>query len=130
MAGIYRSVRTYHRPEYDRNTVVADETTSERIVDNHPALTRAQLVVQYIVGIIVSLLVIRFLLALFGASQANGFVDFIYDTTAPLVAPFQGLFNIRRSIGAARFEIETLFAGLIYALIGAAIVKFMDIFKR
>lgn len=40
------------------------------------------------------LLAIRFLLRVLGALIGAGFVQFIYSVTAPLVAPFQGIFNV------------------------------------
>ncbi len=130
MAQTYHKSKIYREPTYDHDMIVTEEGNAAVVADSNPAITKAQMVVQYIVGILLSLLAVRFLLALFGASQTNGFVDFIYGVTAPLVAPFQGLFNITSTAGVARFEFETLFAGFIYALVGVGIVKLMDIFRR
>jgi len=130
MAETYQKLRTYREPVHDHDAVVTEEGNAAVIADTNPAITKAQMVVQYVMGIILSLLAVRFLLALFGANQANGFVDFIYGVTSPLVAPFQGLFNITATSGAARFEFETLVAAFIYMLLGIGIVRFMDIFRR
>ena len=43
--------------------------------------------------VIGTLLTMRFLLKLFGANPANGVVSFVYTLTAPLVAPFRGIFH-------------------------------------
>lgn len=130
MAETYHKVRSYREPVHDHDTVVTEEGNAAVVADTNPTITKAQMVVQYVMGIILSLLALRFLLALFGANQANGFVDFIYGVTAPLIAPFQGLFNVSATAGVARFEYETLVAALIYTLIGVGIVKLMDIFRR
>lgn len=131
MAQTYRKVRTYHDPAYGHDEMVADENQDALVVNDNPLLTKVQMIIQYVVGLVVSILTLRFVLALFGANSANGFVDFIYDITAPLVAPFQGLFNIStRVVAGARFEYETLVAVLVYALIGVGIVKLIDILKR
>lgn len=130
MAQTYRKVHTYHKPDYDHDSMIAEDGNEAVVVDEKPLLTKAQMIVQYLTGIIVSLLTLRFILALFGANPGNGFVNFIYDVTAPLVAPFQGLFNITGRVAGARFEFETLFAGFIYILVGIGIVKLIDIFRR
>jgi uncharacterized protein YggT (Ycf19 family) len=80
-------------------------------------------VVNGITGFILALLAIRFVLSLLGANQANGFAQFIYSVTYPLVAPFFGLFGYTFEYGVARFEIETVIAMLVYALVGYGISK-------
>lgn len=63
------------------------------------------------------ILLIRFLLALFGANRANGFADFFFTITQPLVAPFFNLFNYNTySYGAAHVEIYTIVAMVVYLL--------------
>lgn len=130
MAQTYRKAQPYHEPRDDREVIVTENRDEAVVVDDNPLLAKVQLLVQYLMGIILSLLTLRFLLALFGANPSNGFVNVIYDITAPLVAPFQGLFNIASGTAGARFESETLFAGLVYLLVGIGIVKLIDIFRR
>lgn len=50
-------------------------------------------VVSLLFGILAVLLGLRILLLLLVANQQNAIVDFIYDITEPLVAPFRGIFN-------------------------------------
>ena len=76
-------------------------------------------IIWYVVGVIVALLLTRFVLALLGANLDNMFASFIYDITEPLVAPFRGLLQIGEfHAGVVRVEIETLLASAVYALIG------------
>lgn len=97
--------------------------------DENPGITKAQMAIHFIVGVIGSLLIIRFLLALFGANAQNSFVDLVYTVTAPLVAPFNGLFSIDATAGGTRFEFEALIATIVYTLLGLALVRFLDIFR-
>jgi len=79
---------------------------------------RAQRIVYAIISVISGLLLIRLLLALFGANANNDFARFVYAITAPFVAPFVGLFSINAQLGVARFEVETLVALVVVVLIG------------
>lgn len=107
--------------DYGRDTVVADE---------HPqnVLTRA---VWFVAGVILVLLGFRFVLALLGANPANWFAHFIYSVTQPLVSPFFNLFNYNFiQNGASRFEVYTLIAMAIYAVIAWGITALINISRR
>jgi hypothetical protein len=84
-------------------------------------------VVWYIAGILLVLLALRFVLALLGANPNNGFANFIYDVSHPFVSPFFSLFGYHLSYGVSRFEIYTLVAMAIYALIAWGITKLLTI---
>ncbi len=75
-------------------------------------------VIRFITAVIISLLALRFVLLLLGASQASGFVEFIVDITSPLVTPFEGIFGNPTEV---RFEPQTLTAIVVYGLVGAAL---------
>ena len=87
---------------------------------------RAAAVVGFIVGVIDVLIAIRFFMKLLGASTQSSFVTFIYGVTAPLVAPFHGIFPNSGS-GANIFESGSLVALVVYALIGWGIVALIRI---
>lgn len=120
-----------------RETVVQDGNTvqstrqvdSPRVEEDHKKDV-AQRVIWYVAGVILSLLALRFVFALLGANAANGFVDFIYGVTGPLVSPFFGIFNYDFTEGVARFEAFTLVAMLIYALIAYGIAKLFTLTRR
>jgi uncharacterized protein YggT (Ycf19 family) len=87
----------------------------------------AQRVVWYIAGVILVLLAFRFLLSLLGANPGNGFADFIYGTSEPLVSPFFSLFNYDFDNGTSRLEVFTLVAMAVYAVVAWGISKLVSI---
>ncbi len=85
-------------------------------------------IVNLVFGIAILLLLVRFLLRLFGANLAAPFADWIYDVTSPLLYPFIGIFPSPVVEGGFVFEITTLIAIVIYAVIAyiiAAIIRFL-----
>jgi YggT family protein len=89
--------------------------------------TLAARIVWFIAGVIIALLSLRFILAALGANPNNGFADFIYDTSHPFVAPFFGLFGYNTQYGVSRFEIYTLIAIAVYALIAWGLARLVTI---
>ena len=85
--------------------------------------TLAERVVWYIAGILLVLLAFRFALALLGANPNNAFADFIYDASYPFVAPFFSLFGYDLQYGVSRFEIFTLVAMAVYAIVAWGIAR-------
>lgn len=67
-------------------------------------------------GIVQVLIVIRLVLRLLGANAEAGFASLIYRISAPLVAPFVGLFGTLQFNGIA-LEVEALVAIVVYALV-------------
>jgi len=84
-------------------------------------------IIWYLTGILLVLLAFRFVLALLGANPSNGFANFIYSTSHPFVAPFFGLFNYHLLYGVSRFEIYTLIAMAVYAIIGWGLARLATI---
>jgi hypothetical protein len=98
--------------------VVDDDYVDDSAVVREPATNIIARVIWFIYGIIFILLGFRFLLSLLGANRGNGFANFIYDTSHPLVAPFFGLFHYNVvNYGVSHFEVYTLVAILVYAAI-------------
>lgn len=102
-------------------TNVQRQTVTE--ASSAPSSLVAQRVVWYIVGFIIALLALRLVLQLLGANQGNAFVDFVYGLSGIFAAPFFGMFSYTPSYGVSYFEVSTLVAILIYALIGWGIAK-------
>ena len=69
---------------------------------------------------------IRFVLQLIGANPASGFATFIYGITGVFVAPFAGLIGTPAS-GGMTFEVTTLIAMAVYALLFWVIVRVIGI---
>jgi hypothetical protein len=87
---------------------------------------RAAAVVGFLVGVVDILIAARFLGKLLGASGQAAFVNFIYTLSAPLVAPFQGIFGNAGS-KANSFETADLVAIAVYAVIGWGLVMLIRI---
>ena len=87
---------------------------------------RAAAVVWFVVGIVEILIAARFLGKLFGASAHSAFVNFIYQVSAPVVAPFTGIFGDTAS-RTNTFETASLVAMVVYAVIGWGLVVLIRI---
>lgn len=108
--------------------IVTRETNQESR-DEH--INRGTRVVWYLVGVVVTFLLVRFILALLGANLENPFASFIYAITDPFVAGFRGLLQVGQfQAGVSRFELETIVASAVYALIGWGITAAIDLFKK
>ena len=75
-----------------------------------------------IFDVILVLLLLRFVLRLLSANEANGFVNLVYAITMPLRAPFAGIFPVSMA-GAVVIEWSTLVAILVYSLIAYFILR-------
>lgn len=76
----------------------------------------------FVLGVLEVILLLRFLFRLLGANQGSSFVMFLYNLSHVFVVPFYGIFN-DPTFGNSVFEITTLIAMLIYALLGWGIVS-------
>ncbi len=77
-----------------------------------------------LVGLLEILLILCFLLRVFGANKQNAFAQFIYNLSAPFIAPFSTLFISPISgSGANIFDINILIAIIVYSLLGWIGVK-------
>jgi hypothetical protein len=78
--------------------------------------------IYFLLGLIEVLLGLRFLFRLLGASESSGFVRFLYDLTYPMAHPFAGIFTDPVLGNNSVFEVSTLIAMLIYALLAWGVV--------
>ena len=108
-------------------TVPAQATSTVATARTTSGVPTAERIVYFITGILMVLLAFRFVLSLLGANRNNGFGNFIYSVSYPFVAPFFGLFGYNVSYGVSRFEIETVVAMVVYALVGYGITKIIRI---
>jgi hypothetical protein len=97
-------------------------STTERAPYNF----RAAAAVGFIVGVVDILIAARFLGKLFGASGHSAFVNFVYQVSGPLVAPFTGIFGDSGS-RTNTFETASLVALVVYAVIGWGLVVLIRI---
>ncbi len=76
----------------------------------------------FFLAVVEGFLALRFLLKLFGANANTGFVNWVYEMSAPLLAPFRGIFPTQVFENRYVFEFSTIFAMLMYAILGMLLV--------
>lgn len=103
-----------------RVTTPADQTIGG-------ATNTATNIVWFIAGVLLVLLAFRFVLLLLGANQDNGFANLVYSITYPFAVPFFGLFGYTLHYGVSQFELSTLVAMVVYALIAYGIARLLNI---
>jgi uncharacterized protein YggT (Ycf19 family) len=94
-----------------------------------PTYVRVIQLIWFIAGVVDVLVGLRFVLKLLGASTVSPFVALIYGLTAPLVAPFRGIFPVAGESGFV-FEPASLVALVIYPLIALGAVYLIRIFSQ
>jgi uncharacterized protein YggT (Ycf19 family) len=87
---------------------------------------RAAAIVWFIVGVADLFIAARFVGMLLGASTQSSFVNFIYQVSSPLVAPFKGIFPTSGATGNT-FEPASLVALIVYAAVGWGLVTLIRI---
>jgi len=78
-------------------------------------------VVEIIFDAIALLIGVRILLTFFNANSATPIVNWLYDISAPLVAPFAGMFP-NATVGTFVIEISSIIALVVYSLIGYVVL--------
>lgn len=100
----------------------------QRVFEKKKTIFRTYQIVWYILGVIETLLIFRFLLKALGANPFSGFTFFIYSLSDPFALPFNGILGTT-VIGALVFEWSTIIAIIVYALIAWGIVYLLQIVK-
>ncbi len=108
-------VESYHA----QRVPVADEAAFER---RAYTVARARQIVYLILGVLETLLVIRFVLKLLAANPAAAFTSFIYALTEPFVTPFAGVFPTPQTQGTI-LDLAAVLAMIVYALLVWGIVS-------
>ncbi|HEV8192120.1 MAG TPA: YggT family protein [Ktedonobacterales bacterium] len=107
--------------EYRQDVVQTDEGS--------PAFSLAW-IVYTILGIVDVLIILRVLFKALAANTGAGFTSFVYGVTDPLVAPFQGIFGTPQASNGSVFELSSVVAIVVYALLAWAIVQVASIAGR
>ena len=102
----------------NREEVVEDENL--RRANTRYWITR---VTYFLLGVLEILLLLRFFFRLLGANQDNGFILFLYNLSHVFVGAFNGIFNDQTLGRNGVFEVSTLIAMIIYALLAWGIVS-------
>jgi uncharacterized protein YggT (Ycf19 family) len=113
-----------------RARAVDEVVETDREVERSRVMARVSQVVDYIFFVIYGLLAVRLLLALFGAKQSAGFVEFIHTITNPLYAPFRGIVPSPRTEEGFTLALPIIIAIVVYMLIHFAINGLLRIFAH
>ncbi len=84
-------------------------------------------IVNFFVGVAEVLLGFRVVLKLLAANAATPFVNWIYDTSEPLLVPFRGMFPSPQLATGSELEFSALFALMIYAFVGYLLVELVAV---
>ena len=113
-----RRTATVPRQEVDHlDTLAYDPFEGRRI-----AGYRLTQLIYWVLGLVEGLILVRMILKVLGANPAAGFAEFIYGITAPLVAPFVGLFS-NPSYQTSVLELSSIVALIVYALVAWLLAK-------
>ncbi len=99
--------------QVENRTAVYEDRNAQRANARYWATT----IIYFILGVLEIVLGLRFVFRLLGASENNGFITFLYGFSHIFIAPFNGIFNDQAVGTKSVFELSTLVAMLIYALI-------------
>ena len=113
------------------------ETTPNVPPQNVPAyqpvrvssIDRTCQIVYLVFGVIEALIAIRVLLKLLAANPDASFTSFMYGVSQPFVTFFQNVFPTTQSRGSV-FELSSVLAIVVYALLAYAIVRVIRILSR
>ena len=87
---------------------------------------RAAQITYLVLGVVEALIITRVILKLLAANPEAGFVRFVYTVSAPLVAPFQGIFPTPATQNSV-LELSALVAIAVYAVIAWALARLIAI---
>lgn len=110
-----------------KRTRVVEEDGDVAYIENNATESLAERIVWFIAGALLILLAFRFTLAMLGANPSNAFANFIYELSHPFVAPFFSLFGYNLQYGVSRFEIFTLVAMAVYAVIAYGLARLINL---
>jgi hypothetical protein len=105
-----------------RQTVTSVRDADGRIV--------AQRVIWYVAGVIIAALAVRIVLLLLAANEGSPFVDFVYNLSNFFAWPFFGIFSYKPTYGQSVFEVSSLVAIAVYALVALGLAKLFTLTKR
>lgn len=112
--------------QVSQTSTVAQVPTVGENMDHHADRKNAW--VWYVVGFLDLLLLLRLVFNLIGAHSV-GFASMLYSVTGLFTAPFRGIFP-SPSVEGSYFDTAALVAIVIYALLGWAIVRIIDLATR
>ena len=126
-------VQRARRPIYYRDRADDNREVVQPAGEGSYVLGVVSRLVWLVAGVIALLLALRFVFAALAANSANGFVNFIYSITHPLVAPFFSMFHyndVYAGSSGSHIEIYTLVAIAVYLIAGWIVATLVNIPRR
>jgi len=121
----------YVEPVRQPETVSNSSVVTETVRRSPSGAETARRAVVFIFGLIQALIVIRIVLLLADANQANQLVRFIYDTSSFFVGPFEGILKTNAvQAGASIFDIAALVALIGWTILEILIIALIGIARR
>jgi len=108
-------------PSATKPVVIADTSSDRNIL-----LFRIYQLTWFVLGVIETLLLFRFVFKMIGANTFSGFTDFIYSLSDPLTAPFMNILPATTS-NASVMEWSTLIAIIVYLVIAYGIFELLEL---
>lgn len=109
-------------------TTTVNPEHPQKAYQKKKTLFRIYNVIWYVLGIVEVLLLFRVVLKALGANAGSGFANLIYTLSAPLSAPFSGIFK-SASTQSSVFEWSTIIACVVYALVAYGLVHLFQLIK-
>ena len=100
----------------------------QKVYAKKKTIFRIYQIIWYILGVIETLLIFRFILKALGANQNSGFTNLIYALSNPLAIPFRGIFPTPVIEGSV-FEWSTLIAGVVYLVLAYGLIYLFQLIK-
>ncbi len=107
----------------EREEQVYDDPYNRRL----NVLDRTSRIIYFVMGALELLLALRFLFRVINAETTNGFVNFIYNLSAPFIAPFNGIFNDQRIGQGSVVEVSTLIAMALYVILTYGLIQLLSV---
>ncbi|HEX2613453.1 MAG TPA: YggT family protein [Fibrobacteria bacterium] len=104
-----------------RRKSVHEVVATDREIGRGRAAARVSQVIDYLFFLVYALLCIRILLGVMAANPASGFVQFVYNVTGFLYAPFYGIVGNADFGGGHVLEMSLVVALVVYIVLHAAL---------
>jgi len=111
-------VRVSQQPGAEQRQVVTEDVNAGQ----RQTLQWVTALIGFLFTVLEGLIGLRVVLKFIDANSQNAFASFVYKLTALFVAPFAGLVG-NPALGGNVLEITSLVALIVYALIGAVLIR-------
>lgn len=105
--------------QVEKREQVSEDTNQRRAYIRYWIAT----VTYYVLAVLEVILLLRFIFRLLGANEGNSFIMFLSSLSQVCVAPFRGIFSNPVLSSTSVFEVSTVIAMLVYALLAWGIVS-------